>query len=46
MFYAITYFHRARGRAVTRKFKSLESAKAAAQSIFAATGLVVGIERA
>lgn len=42
--FVISYFSRRSGKAVLKNFATLEKAKEMAQSIFLATGIVVGIE--
>lgn len=42
--FSITYFDRCKGKAVKAIYASLIAATFAAQDIFAATGVVVGIE--
>lgn len=42
--YKITYFNRNKGKAVEAHFETMEAATKAANEIFQATGIVVGIE--
>lgn len=42
--FVISYFSRRSGKAVLKNFATLEKAKEMAQSIFLATGIVVGID--